>query len=210
MINRLPVNFTGAEGRTPVVLPAQANVSVAVKQDNTIFIPGNYDKFPIPPALTQTIVSNTGAGALAKSVYFGNEDAFNVTPTDNGSGANSIVPTYGDGFTGKSYNRSFAQPSVASSGLQCYGFTLQFITTNGGAQNSAGLTLSNPTLLTSNGTGSNMIPQGIVLSQGARNTQYLSGVMTVSTKFVMNSVTQLTYIVPVGNTSTLTVMTSPF
>lgn len=213
MINQLAPRSTGGFGSAvasqEMASQMSATPKVAVQQDNVVRIAGKWDMFPIPPAMTKVVTSATGAGAEAKTSYFGNEDAFNATATNNGSGAASIVNTYGDGFSGKSYNRLFAQPSINSTGLMCYGFTLQYVVTNGGAQDPSGITTANPTLLTANGTGSNMIPRGIVLSSGARNTQYLTGVMTVAYNFVMNSITQLSYNIPVGDSVTLTVLTNP-
>lgn len=212
MINQLIPRSNGDYAAATPAMQPKANLDLTVKQDSDskVVIPGNFDMFPIPPAMTQVITSATGSGALSKTIYFGNESVFNATPTNNGSGADSITNTYGDGFSGKSYNQLFAQPTVNSTGLKCYGFTLQYITTNGGAQNPSGLTTANPTLLVATGTSSNMIPRGIVLSAGARNTQYLSGVMTVQYQFTINSVTQFSYIVPAGSTSTLTILTAPF
>lgn len=183
--------------------PAQ-RFPVAVDR-SAISISGNFDMLPIPPAMTQTIASATGNGAVAVNAYFLNEAYFNATPTNNGSGANSVVVTYGDGWSGKGYT----QLAQNGNGIQCYGLTLQYITTNGGAQNPSGLTTANPTIVVSNLVGSNQIPRGLVLSAGASNTQYLAGVMTVNYMFRLNCLSQLQYAVPVGNTATLTVLTQP-
>lgn len=189
---------------TQVMQPAPAQQ--VPSEASIISLPGEVNIYPIPPAMTQVIVSDAGSGALSKTVYFGNEATFNSTPTNNGSGASSISNTYGDGWSGKGYNQLFG----SYPGVKCYGFTLQFITTSGGAQNPSGITTASPTLLFANMVGTNQIPYGIVLSAGSRNTQYLSGEMTVKQVFYMNPVAQLSYVVPAGNTATLTVLTAPF
>lgn len=213
-IQRLNIANKGAFGSEAANMAKAAELKNApkinIQSDNTIDQTGLLDLFPVPPAMTKTVTSATGGGAVAKTTYFGNEDAFNASPTNNESGANSMVNTYGDGFSGKSYNRLFAQPTIAGSGLACYGFTFAYVVTNGGAQDGAGLTTANPTILVANGTGSNMIPRGTVLSAGLRNTQYLPGTMTVRYSFTFNSLMQISYNIPVGDSVTATIMTQPF
>ncbi len=198
------VSAQGAQSATPAVTAAGNPASQP--QDSVVDVAGNFNMLPIPPAMTQTITSATGGGALAKTVYFGNEAYFNATPTDNGSGAASIVNTYGDGWSGKGYN----QLILNNAGLQLYGFTLQYVNTSSGAQDNGGLTTAAPTLLVANLVGQNQIPRGLVLSAGTRNTQYLAGTMTVRYQFTLNSLMQLSYVVPVGDTVTLTLLTAPF
>lgn len=175
--------------------------------DSTIDVSGQFDMFPVPPAMTQVIASATGGGALAINAYFLNEPFFTTTATNNGSGAASVTNTYGDGFTGKGYNQLAAG---SDGGIKCYGFTLQYATTATGAQNNAGLNTAAPTILVANLVGANTIPRGLVLAAGARNTQYLAGVMTVRYRFNLNTLSQFQYAIPVGNTVTLTVLTQPF
>lgn len=190
---------------TPVTMPA----TTVVVQDNSVDVPGQLDMLPVPMGMTQTITSATGGGAETKTIYFGNEAAFNATPTNNGSGANSITNTYGDGWSGKGYNQLFTSLTNGR-GLQCYGFTIEFVITATGVQNPAGISLAQPSLLNANLVGNRTIPYGFVLSTGQRNTQFQTGTMTVKKEFFFNCLSQLAYDVPVGNTATLTIMTKPF
>ena len=207
MITLLPSTSPGV-GPAPIVQPNPGlQVQNNTPSDSTIDVSGQFDMFPVPPAMTQVIASATGGGAAAINAYFLNEPYFTSTPTNNGSGAASVVITYGDGFSGKGYNQLAAG---SEGGIKCYGFTLQFITTATGAQNNAGLNTAAPTILVANLVGANTIPRGLVLAAGSRNTQYLAGVMTVRYQFKLNTLCQFQYAVPVGNTATLTVLTQPF
>ncbi len=204
-LNLPSTNGTANNNNAPATL-ANQNANAGSQAPAQIVIPGNYEAFPVPPAMSQVVASAAGGGAAAVTAYFGNEDAFNVTPTNNGSGAGSVVKIYGDGYSGKGYNKIID----SGQGVQCYGFTIQYNVTAGGAQDPSGLTTSNPTILTANLVGQNQIPRGILLSAGQRNTQFLSGVMTVQFMFMFNALTQFAYGVPVGDTATLTLLTAPF
>lgn len=204
MLTSLPTNVNLSPSKAPSVVPQ----NTAPQNPADIALPGQFQMFPVPPAMTKVTASATGGGAAAVTSYFGNEDAFNASVTDNGSGAGSVVHTYGDGWSGKGYNRLMWGLGVE--GVPCYGITLEYITTSTGAQLPSGLTTSNPTLLAANLVGAAQIPYGIVLAAGTRNTQYLAGTMTVSYKFGLNSLNQISYGIPVGSTVTLTVLTTPF
>ncbi len=204
MINySLPVAAPSSSAPAAAQAPTPSPVQAA--QQGIVIIPGEFNMMPVPAAMTQTQASATGGGALAKTGYFLNEAFYNVTPTNNGSGAASIVTTYGDGWSGKGYT----QLANNGQGIKCYGFTLSYVVTASGLQDSAGLATANPTILVSNLVGANQIPYGIPLNAGSRNTQYLSGVMTIAYVFWMNSLTQFSYNIPVGDTVTLTINTQP-
>ncbi len=162
-----------------------------------------------PSSLGQTIVSNTGSGAAAITAYFLNEDIYNATPTNNGSAASSVSITYADGWSGNGYN-ALAKAVNQGKGIMCYGFTLEYITTSGGAQNPSGLTTANPTHLTSVNSGNGQAPVPVPLNQGVRNTQFQSGTQTVKKAFYLSAINQFSYGVPVGNTVNLTILTRPF
>ncbi|HYD20025.1 MAG TPA: hypothetical protein VEB40_01020 [Flavipsychrobacter sp.] len=183
-------------------------LNTIAQNDPIVNMQGEINMLPNVPAMTQVIVSNAGGGAVAKTVYFLNEDIFNATPGNNGSGEASISNTYGDGWSGNGYNQ-LAKALSAQNGIKCYGLTLSFVTTSTGNENSSGLATAQPTWLMASMVGSSQIPKGFVLNAGKRNTQYLSGTMTISGVFFMNSLCQLSYVVPAGNTVTLTVLTSP-
>lgn len=164
---------------------------------------------PKLPAMTQTIASAAGVGATAITAFFMNEDVFNPTPTENGSGAGTVTNSYGDGWDGGGYNR-YAYLEGAQNGIPCYGLTLTYTVTSSGAQDGSALALANPTWLQANLVGNRQIPVGLVLAAGVRNTQYQSGIMTVRFRFNMSALNQLSYSVPAGDTASLTIMTQPF
>lgn len=161
-----------------------------------------------PSTLQQVIVSNTGSGAAAITAYFMNEDVFNATATNNGSGASSASNTYSDGWSGNGYN-NLAKSVNNGRGIMCYGLTFQYIVTSGAVQDGTGLSAANPNLLGATNVGTSMRPEPSPLNEGLRNTQYLSGVMTVLAPFFMSSISQISYRIPVGDTVTLTVFCRP-
>lgn len=156
------------------------------------------DIMPVPMGLTQTIQSNGGASAVAKTAYFLNEDSYTATPTNNGSGASSISNTYGDGWGGLGYN-NLAKAVNAGRGIKCYGLTIEY--TQGGSEFASGLTTANLTLNFVNLVGASYIPSGVVLSVGKRNTQYLDGTMTITRTFYLNALAQISYVVPASTTA---------
>lgn len=171
-------------------------------------IEGETSMKPTLNAMTQTVASATGGGAAAITAYFLNEDVFNATPTNNGSGALSVTKTYGDGWSGGGYNR-YAYLQSQDNGIQCYGLTLVYTITSSGAQDSSALATANPTWLMANLVGNRQVPVGIVLQAGTRNTQFQAGTMTVRFRFNLSALNQLSYNVPVGDTASLTIMTQP-
>jgi hypothetical protein len=185
---------------------AQVQLSNAPTTNGIISISGNINLLPIPQAYSQVIVSTAGVGAEAVTAYMGNEDTYNVTPTDNGSGAGTVTNNYGDGWSGKGYNKLF----TAGPGVQFYGFTLVFTVAATGVQDAAGIQQANPTHLSANFVGAAQIPVGFVLGIGLRNTIYQEGTMTVRTMFVMNIASQLSYSVPAGDKASLVLMTADF
>lgn len=206
------------KGSTPVKTNATVNMSpspanVYQSKSNAaipmVDMPGEANYKPTLNAMTQTVASATGGGATAITAYFMNEDVYNATPTNNGSGALSVTKSYGDGWSGGGYNR-YAYLESAQNGIPCYGFTLVYTVTSSSAQDASALTTANPTWLMANLVGSRQVPVGLVMAAGTRNTQYLQGTMTVRFRFNMSCLNQFAYSVPVGDTAALTVMTQPF
>lgn len=186
---------------------AAANALAALAANNAILsMPGEVNLMQIPMALTYLNVSSNAGGTVA--TYFMNNDTYNAAATNNGGGADTIVNTYGDGFTGKSYNQ-LARSLANGMGIKCYGLTMHYVTTTTGAENSAGLTSSTPTLLYYTGAGTAPVPKPIIMNVGARNSQQLAGEMTVKMIFYINSTFQMSYNVTNNTTLSLTVMTQP-
>lgn len=195
---------------TMAAAAAVAALNAQQQQQSTVIVPGFVDGWQKPQALIQTVYSDVGTNAAAVTVYFGNESFYNSTATNNGSGANSVHKSYGDGWSGKGYEQLYSGANEGGTpGIVCYGFTLQFTTTSTGAQAPAGLNTAAPTILYSNLVGINQVPTGIPLTQGSRNNQYLNGMMTIAVQFKMNSLAQFSWVLPVGITGNLTVNTQP-
>ena len=195
-------------GRSATGMPSMAQPAVIQTQsanDAIVNGQGEINMVPTPQALTILHTSNNGGGGTSKTVYFLNTASLNAAVTDNGSGAASIVNTPGDGLSGAGYDQ-YARMNP----IKCYGFTMHYITTSTGAENSAGLTTANPTWLMANLVGANYVPVGFVLNSGARNSQYLAGEMTVKQVFYLGPLNQLSYALPTGNTLNVTILCQPF
>lgn len=162
----------------------------------------------IPNTMTQNVASATGAGDENVTAYFLNEDAFNATPTNNGSGANSVVITYSDGWTGLGYNQ-LSRSANGGRGVLCYGFTLIYKVTSGGAQDPTGLAGANPSYIAYNNVNGGEMAVGEPLNEGFRADNYQLGTMTLLRKFYLCSVNQISYVVPPGDTATMIVLTKP-
>lgn len=197
------------DNNAPVSNPSQMqNVSKVVANTPMVSVAGEANYKPQVPAMTKTVTSATGGGAAAVTAYFLNEDVYNATPTNNGSGMLSVVGTYGDGWSGGGYNR-LAMLEGGNNGISCYGLTLVYTVISSSAQDGSALSTANPTWLMANLVGNRQVPVGLVLAAGTRNTQYLQGTMTVDFKFNLSPLNQLSYNVPVGDSVALTVLTQP-
>ena len=170
---------------------------------------GEANYYPQVPAMTMSVSSAAGGGAAAVTAYFLNEDVYNATPTNNGSGALSVTKAYGDGWAGAGYNK-FATLNSSNNGIPCYGLTLVYTVIATSAQDGSALATSNPTWLMANLVGNRQVPVGLVLAAGTRNTQYLQGTMTVRFRFNLGTLNQLSFGVPAGDSASLTVLTQPF
>lgn len=146
------------------------------------------NEFPHPNTLVASIKSIHGTSAVNKTAYLFNENFFNPMPTDNGSGSNSIVRTYNDGFVGKWYERYM---SVVNNGLgvKIYGFNISCKLTDG-SDDPDGLAAVNMAILTYDGYG-NPSPKPIDFSDAARATYFKDGLFTIKYPFMLNALSQL-------------------
>lgn len=204
-----PVKAPVTSVNQPVHQAYTTNQSKADAATPMIDAPGEANYKPAPNALTQTISSAAGGGATAITAYFLNEDVYNATPTNNGSGALSVTKTYGDGWSGGGYNR-YAYLESPQNGISCYGLTLTYTVIATSAQDGSALATANPTWLMANLVGNRQVPVGLVMQAGTRNTQYLQGTMTVRFRFYLGTMNQLAYSVPAGDAASLTILTQPF
>jgi hypothetical protein len=157
---------------------------------------GVVDIFPIPRSTTYSVTSAAGAGAADVTFSVFNEDVFNETPTDNGSGAGSVVSSYDDGFEGRSINQ-LIRTANGGRGLLCKGFSV--IYTTGGAQDPSGLLNSSLQMLFFNSKNGASVPFQLDIAEALRNTQQQSGTITVWADFFVNSLSQFTGVVPAGD-----------
>lgn len=211
LIEGLPSGASATEGnrggQREVVSIKVDNGATIDRSDEPVLDP--YSTQAIYPAIMQqTIVSASGSGAAAITAYFMNEDAFNETTTNNGSGSATVTNTYLDGWAGLGYNR-LASSGNSGHGVKCFGLTMIFKVTSGGAQDPAGLAGSALEYNTYNNLNGGNMQIGTPLNEGILNTQYQIGTMTLKRSFFMSSINQFSYVVPVADTVIFMVLTKP-
>lgn len=89
--------------------------------------------YPIAKSFTMQVISKNGGGvAVDTEVHVFNEqsDALNNVVTTNGSGANSIVYKYPDGFGGRSIS-GLCRNGRAGMGLVCVGVAMRMLSAGG-------------------------------------------------------------------------------
>lgn len=161
--------------------------------------------FPIPSNFNVTISSNNGGSAESKTMYLFNESFLNASPTTNGSGANSIVTTYGDGFSGRVYEQ-YIKLANAVRGIRFNGFTVVATNYTSGAQIATPFTTMNLSLQICNGQGGR-IPVQIDLNEAVRNTQYQVGTLTIVKPVYLNALSQFELTLPINTTLAFTFFT---
>ncbi len=190
------------------------NININISKPGTIdqsdepIIDPMSSRHSIPNTMTQTVASAIASGDENVTAYFLNEDAFNATPTNNGSGPASVVITYSDGWTGLGYNQ-LARSANGGRGVLCYGFTLVYKVTSGGAQDPTGLANASPSYIAYNNVGTGQMAIGEPLNEGTRADNYQTGTMTLLRKFYLCAINQISYVVPPGDTASMIVLTKP-
>lgn len=160
------------------VIAAQQSAAAAQSQGVINMGNGYGQRLPIPDSTTVTISSNNGGGAGTKTCYIFNSGTYNTNPTNNDSGANSIVTTYDDGFSGNQINR-LLQVGNGGYGLQLWGLTMQFTNYTSGSAYQAALTGSSPAINYFKGNNGAYVPYNINVATALRNTQFISGMVTL-------------------------------
>lgn len=164
-----------------------------------------YDIFALPPNFTVTTTSASGANAVSKTQYLFNNTTLNALVTDNGSGAGSITTSYGDGFSGRVYD-AIAASQNGGRGVLIQGFTIQSTTNSTGAQNSAALNTIAFQILNANAQGGTFnIPLDV--NSAISNAQYQVGILTIRQNFWLNTVNQISVILPVNTAFAFTFFT---
>lgn len=146
---------------------------------------------PKPTSLNVTVTSATGVSAETATINIFNNNYFTALDTDNGSGGGSITYTWGDGFTGKGYERLFASNNNGN-GIGIRGFTLQVTVNSTGASTAAYFNTMNMAIEMVNMMGRKM-PFSADLVEAIRNSQYIAGTLTVRFPFVLNPYMQIVY-----------------
>lgn len=161
-----------------------------------------YELYTITTSLSFTTNSAAGSGAVNTKNYIFNNSFLNALVTNNGSGAGSIVSTYGDGFTGKVYEQYFktCNPGQGTSGIYCKGlfisgFTVQITNATSGDATSQGINTLAMNILAQNGEGES-IPIAAKLAEAIRNAAFISGTYTVNFAFFINALTQISFVTP--------------
>lgn len=172
-----------------------------------------YDVLPNPASMNFTVSSLAGSGAESKTIYIFNEDVFNENLTDNGSGADSIITSYGDGFNGHWYNQAFKtygpNTSNGNKGVRTYGWTVQCFTISTGNQNSSIFSSMNFTWNPYNGYGK-PLAETMDFSQAIRNTQFQDGILTFAFDGYISSIGQYSLELPPDTKAVFTWLNKPF
>jgi len=162
--------------------------------------------FPIPESITIQIASAVGAGSAPTQSFVLNQDLLNNIQ-DNGSGPGSIVYTYQDGFAGNVVNSLFSL-ARAGVGVVCYGFAVRMNVTATGAGDAAGLAACNPFFVSFNAFGRG-INNDTNITQDQTRSDFDTSIGVFRTIQNLARFTQLGLIVPVGDTVTITIYTTP-
>lgn len=149
---------------------------------------------PKPTSLNVTVTSATGVGAEDATINLFNNNFFTALDTDNGSGGGSISYTWGDGFSGKGYERLFASTN-GGDGIGIRGFLLQVTVNSTGASTAAYFNTMNMAIEMINMMG-RKAPFSADLVEAIRNSQYIAGTLTVRFPFVFNPYMQISYTQP--------------
>lgn len=192
-----------------VALPTAPQPSV-MQANPAVYQPTSfvYDIFAVPPTMTFTAASNNGASAVTTTIYIFNNSSvggMNLAVTNNGSGAGSITNTYGDGFSGKMYDRGVSSWN-AGRGIGIKGFLLQSTTTSTGAQYATAFNTLLFQINNANFQGTT-IPNSIDVSSGINNQMYLSGTLSIRQAWYLNSANQISCALPVNTTFAYTFYT---
>lgn len=166
---------------------------------------GVVNDFPMPPAIKFTSVSNNATSSASVTQNIFNNSSFTALTTNNGAGADSIVNTFSDGFTGK-WNEQAMRSANGGQGIRTYGFNVQY--TIAGVANPAALVGANMAWNVYNGY-NKTIPYDLDFSIALRNTQYNAGLLTFLWDAFLSSIGQISIVVPNNNTLTLAFFTAP-
>lgn len=188
----------------PVKAPANEAAAAGIQQLTNAVNQANQskraslvDRMPYPTQVTFTVDNVTGAAAATITAYCFNEDYLNATPTDNGSGAGSVIKTYSDGFSGNLLNHIIEM--YGTEGLPISQLQLLVEDNATGTQDKAALNQVNPQRSFYNGDGSTQ-SDFIPISSTGNPIYNQQGFLIINQNFRIRRNEQLRFTVPVGKT----------
>lgn len=163
--------------------------------------------YPVPESINVAVISAAGDSAAGILVNLFNTNKFGNLVTNNGSGANSITYSYGDGTaTGLTYDQYWLTSNQAQ-GLPVFGFNIGY--TVGGTSSQQSISTANLSYNVFNGA-AGIVPVPLQIGRANRNTQYIGGLLTVAWMAQVNALAQFKVFVPVNSELTFELFTSPF
>lgn len=201
--SRGTVNAPGA-----LSVAAQSNIIMPQK---TAQLPSiaqilSVNQYPLPDAFTIQVASAAGGGAVATRVFLLQQDSLNDI-TNNGSGAASITYTYQDGFAGRNLSQIVGNARNGM-GAICYGFSIRMTVTATNAGDAAGLAAANPSFRTFDAFGT-FLPLNVSGTMNQERGDFDTSIMVWRTAQNLSLFTQLSFVIPVGDTATVTIYTTP-
>lgn len=158
------------------------------------------DPMPKPVQTIYTVNSVAGSGAAPITAYFMNEDLLTATPTNNGSGAGSVIETYNDGFSGNLLSQLSLVYGLE--GIPYKQFQLTFTSNADGTQNKAALSNANPRKISYNGDTTSE-SQLLALASAGNPAYYQQGFLIIDINFRMRRNEQILLTIAVGTTATM-------
>ncbi|MES2134492.1 MAG: hypothetical protein V4506_19250 [Bacteroidota bacterium] len=194
-------NGNGNRNYTEVMLPtnnqAAKDLALAMSQYNGVMNTGDgrlINFLPKPTSFTVTVTSVEGANDEDATINVFNNNSLTALDTDNGSGANSITYSWGDGLTGKGYEQ-LIRAANNGSGVLFTGFTLQVTVNSSGAQTAAYFNTMQLAMIVHNCMGKT-VPFSVDMSEAVRNTQQQVGILTLMKPQFLSVLGQFQYIQP--------------
>ena len=163
--------------------------------------------YPLPEQFVFQVSSAAGVGAVNQNISLFNNDIFGLT-TNNGSGANSITYTFGDGTNNGAVISNMLAFARKGLGGVLFGYSLRANLIGSGEGNPAALAVTKPTFVTNNGLGA-AIPLSMVITQNQTRGDFDQSVEVISTVINLARFSQLQVVVVPGNTYTITFYTIP-
>lgn len=195
------VNLGAASPAANQTAVAAASIVQAVQGTSGTYRRDLNDDIPVPTQVLYTVVSDdTAAGSAVVNAYCFNEDVLNATPTNNGSGAETVQKSYSDGFSGKLLNNLLKMYGVQ--GLPFKSIQITCTDNTSGSEDKAALNAANPQRLSFKGDGSSKA-EILPIASTASPLYLQSGFLVLNQGFRMRANEQLQFTVTPGTTMTV-------